>query len=286
MAYLLPRVRVRRWVSHAADALAGVFLPAGCRLCEKLLTSATRIPVCEECLDSFARLPARICAKCGEPLAEGFQNDGFSPQEAGGTGEICRLCESRMYAFDRARSYGLYKDALARAIVMLKFEQIVPLGRWFAERLFEVMVADGALAVDIVVPVPLHLRRERERGYNQVELVAKPLAQGLKVPYRPVLLVRKRPRPDKHILTLRERWDSVRGAFATYPGTRVDNLRVLLVDDVLTTGATLDACAKTLREAGAKSVIGLTIARAARRPMVDSASTRRTGDERRTTRSA
>jgi predicted amidophosphoribosyltransferase len=82
--------------------------------------------------------------------------------------------------------------------------------------------------------------------------------------------MRTRARPDKRILTLEERWESVRGAFATRPGSQVDNLRVLLVDDVLTTGATLDACARALRDAGAKSVLGLTVARAARNPMTNS----------------
>ena len=102
----------------------------------------------------------------------------------------------------------------------------------------------------------------RERGYNQAALIAKPLAKRLGLLYKSVLLTRIRRCPEKHLLTLDERWESVRGAFATRPGSQVDNLRVLLVDDVMTTGATLDSCAKTLREAGAKSVVGLTVARA------------------------
>jgi ComF family protein len=158
---------------------------------------------------------------------------------------------------------------LVRAIVLLKFERVEPLGRWFADRLMEVATRE-AITADVVVPVPLHRQRERERGYNQAELVAKPLARKLGLPYRAVLLTRTKPRPDKHILSLDERWESVRGAFATRPGSKVDNLRVLLVDDVMTTGATLDACAKALRGAGAKSVIGLTVARAARHPAVGS----------------
>jgi ComF family protein len=114
----------------------------------------------------------------------------------------------------------------------------------------------------VVVPVPLHRQRERERGYNHVALIAKPLAKLLRLSYKSVLLTRTRPRPDKHLLSYEERWESVRGAFATRPGSQVDNLRVLLVDDVMTSGATLDSCAKTLRAAGARSVIGLTVARA------------------------
>jgi ComF family protein len=159
----------------------------------------------------------------------------------------------------------VYKDAVVRAILLLKFEQIEPLGAWFAEQLAEVVRAERErLAGDVVVPVPLHRERERERGYNQATLLSKPLARKLRLPHQAVLLMRTRARPEKQVLTLEERWQSVRGAFATRPGIQVDNLRVLLVDDVLTTGATLDACARALREAGAKSVIGLTVARAVR----------------------
>jgi ComF family protein len=189
--------------------------------------------------------------------------------DGGAHGVFCPECQNREYGFDRARSYALYKAGLVRAIVLLKFERIEPLGRWFAARLAEVARRDSLMA-DVVVPVPLHRQREKERGYNQADLIAKPLARKLGLPYRAVLLVRTKPRPDKHILSLEERWDSVRGAFATRPGTQVDNLRVLLIDDVMTTGATLDACAKALRGAGAKSVIGLTVARAARQPAVGS----------------
>jgi ComF family protein len=185
---------------------------------------------------------------------------------------FCPACHDRTYAFERARSFARYEGALVKAILLLKFEQIQPLGRWFARQLAEVVENEKeALGADVVVPVPLHRQREKERGYNQAALISKPLAKGLRLPHKALLLVRTRPRPDKHILTLEERWESVRGAFATRPGSQVDNQRVLLVDDVLTTGATLDACSRALREAGAKSVVGLTVARAVRNPVPSSA---------------
>jgi competence protein ComFC len=258
------RGRPRGWLAEAGDAVVSVFFPAGCRICERLLTRASRVPICEECFASFKALPRRICEVCGALLLAGFWGAQGGAEER----LVCRLCADKTYAFERARSYAVYEGELVRAILLLKFEDMAPLGAWFAERLAEVVRREPeVLEADIVVPVPLHREREKERGYNQADLIARPLAKRLKLPHKAVLLMRTRPRPDKQVLSLEERWESVRGAFATRPGSQVDKLRVLLVDDVLTTGATLDACARALREAGAKSVIGLTVARAIRGPM-------------------
>lgn len=123
------------------------------------------------------------------------------------------------------------------------------------------------LKLPFLEAVPLNRDREKERGHNQAELLSKPLAKILKLPHQGVLLVRKRPRPAKLELTLRERWVAVLGAFEIRPGSQVDNQRFLLLDDVMTTGATLDACSKALRDAGAKSVVALTVARAAHDPL-------------------
>ena len=271
--------RLSGWIAGTGDALVSVFFPADCRICEGLLTRASRVPICEECLASFRVMPTEVCESCGAtletPLSRTPTRAGpldAAPIEKGETeSAVCTICQGRKFGFDRARSYAAYDAALVRAILMLKFERIEPLGAWFAERLVEVVGREReTLEADLVVPVPLHCQRERERGYNQADLIAKPLARRLGLPYRAVLLMRTRPRPDKHLLTQAERWESVRGAFATRPGSQVDKLRVLLVDDVMTTGATLDACARVLRKAGAKSVIGLTVARAVRHAVAGS----------------
>jgi ComF family protein len=152
---------------------------------------------------------------------------------------------------------------MARAVLMLKYGEVTPLGLWFADLLVRLVNENAAgFSADVVVPVPLHPSRLRERGYNQAELIARPLAHLLGIPFQSYLLVRTRPRPDKIKLTRRERWETVRGAYAMHPAAEVDKLRVLLVDDVLTTGATLDACSQALRGAGAVRVAGLTVARA------------------------
>ncbi len=251
------RLPLARWLENFAGALTSVVFPADCRLCDALLTHHLRMPLCETCVASFRRIALPICRSCGQTL--------LLPAEPSENEPVCRDCAEGRFAFQFARSFGVYEGALARAIVLIKYERIEPLGSFFAAPLLElVRIEPRLLAADVVVPVPLHRQSRRDRGYNQVDLFARPLAHRLRLPYRPILLVRSRSRPQKHLLSQEERWEAVRGAFAMRPGGRVDNLRVLLLDDVMTTGATLDACARALREAGAMSVLGLTIARAAR----------------------
>ena len=259
------------------EAIVSVFFPGGCRLCERLLTRASRLPICDDCLAAFPVLPARVCGRCGSPSvpessvgAASLETSADNDDAAAGPSVelVCGECIRRTYAFEAARSYAAYRGALARAIVLLKFERIDPLAAYFADRLVWVAERDG-LSADVVVPVPLHRERQRERGYNQADLISRRVAKRMKLPHKPVLLMRTKARPDKHILSYAERWRVVRGAFATRPGSQVDNKRVLLLDDVVTTGATLDACAKVLLEAGAKSVVGLTVA-AVKRAIVPS----------------
>ena len=250
-------ISATRWLRSLAGALASVVFRSGCRLCEELLTRGDRLPICDACLESFRRIKDGVCPRCGQP----WMHSAGSAED----GAICGQCRARQFAFDAARSFGIYEGNLTRAIVLLKYEEIEPLGAWFAKRLRDVQAAlSQELAADVIVPVRLYRTRERERGFNQVDLFGRPLARNLGLAYRPVLLKRERPRPEKHLLDFDERWAAVRGAFVIREGGRVDNLRILLLDDVMTSGATLDACSRALRDAGAKSVVRLTIARAVR----------------------
>jgi ComF family protein len=239
---------------EALEALLSVLLPAPCRLCDKPLLASGTLPICSACLEALPRMPAPICEQCGRLFHT------FQPAEGGR--QACQLCRRGVYAFDVARSFGVYDDLMVRAVVLLKYHSLKPLGAWFGRQLEQCVASEPeAFAADVVVPVPLHPSRLRERGYNQAELIARPLARRLHLPLRPYLLARTRPRPEKLKLTRRERWLTVRGAYAMRGAGRIDNLRVLLVDDVFTTGATLDACARALKQAGAARVACLTVAR-------------------------
>jgi ComF family protein len=259
-----------------ASSCMSVLIPAPCRICGELLDNASSIPICNQCMAEITPLPEPLCQCCGRPL----KRPGAWDEEAGAGGAesepqeielelagrslppVCRLCMIGTYSFERARSFGIYNDVLRGAILLLKYEEVTRLGSWFGARLAELVRKEfGGLRFDLVVPVPIDADRRRERGYNQAELLAKPLSRALSLPLLPSLLLRTRPRPPKLLLSRSERWRSVRGAFATREGAKVDKLRILLVDDVFTTGATLNACARTLRQAGALSVCGLTVAR-------------------------
>jgi ComF family protein len=248
---------VRSHFRGMCEALASLAFPAPCRICSRILDTCSPIPFCHACMDALTQaLPEPLCAQCGRPIVSAAAAEGISlPQ--------CHLCRSQVYAFDFARSFGTYTPRMSRAILLLKYGNVAPLGAWFARRLADLVEREPErFAADAVVPVPLDRGRLRERGYNQAELIAKPLARLLGIPFRSYLLVRTRPRPNQLRLTRRERWETVRGAYATHKTAQVDKLRVLLVDDVFTTGATLDACSRALKGAGAARVVGLTVARA------------------------
>jgi ComF family protein len=189
------------------------------------------------------------------------------PQEKA---ELCPQCarnfsDQRPSPIDGMRAVAYLEGSIRQAIYGLKYDYIrdlaIPLGEMLAET-----YRNAPLPVDVIVPVPLHRRRKRERGYNQSALLAQQLGAALQVPVRLDLLRRHRYTRSQTRLNPQQRSQNVRGAFscATQPGVTqaIDGRRLLLIDDVLTTGATLRACAQVLRDKGARSIWALTLARA------------------------
>src|SRR5271170_2401199 len=108
---------------EALGALASVLFPAPCRICGEALTNASRIPICEPCLASFEKIASPLCERCGRPFPSLTAGDAIRP--------LCRLCRVNFYAFDRARSFAIYDDALVEAVMLLKYEEVPQLGVWF-----------------------------------------------------------------------------------------------------------------------------------------------------------
>jgi len=175
---------------------------------------------------------------------------------------VCDACRADPPAYDRARAAFRFAEPVRQMILDFKFARAVHL----AEDLAEALAGAArtwleAEAVDLVVPVPLHPNRFRERGYNQSALLAEPLAERLDRRFDLTSLVRVRDTPHQSRLDAKERRANLRGAFSCR-GAYVRGRTVLLVDDVATTGTTLSACAEALKRAGAARVWCLTLARA------------------------
>ena len=134
--------------------------------------TANLIPICNTSLNSFEKLAGPGCRQCGRPF--------ISPVAAQMQSLLCHLCRRGVYAFHLARSFANYNDSMARAIILLKYDAVTRLGNWFASQLSELIARHPeTIPADVVVPVPLHPLRLRERGYNQAELIARPLAKLL-----------------------------------------------------------------------------------------------------------
>ena len=182
-------------------------------------------------------------------------------------GQICIQCEESRPRFDRAVAHGEYQDALRGLIHLLKYQAVRPAARPLGLALASALrplLADypGDL---LLVPVPLHHARRRSRGYNQAELIARAALRALRDPrlvLNPKALVRTRFTESQTGFTREERRRNLRGAFAVSNPARVRGRLVVLVDDVLTTGATADECSRILLRAGARQVLVATAARA------------------------
>lgn len=228
-------------------------------MCGELLTTATRIPVCPRCWGQLRPLELPfVCVCCQRRLSAAHQP---ADREL-----LCGVCRRGLNEFDRLRSFGAFDGVLRDLLHLFKYNRVAPLARPLAQLLAVVVHQEPALGqVDMVVPVPLYPRRERARGYNQAELLARELAHALDLPIAPSALARIRDTASQTGLTPRQRRENVRGAFAVRKlrdgRSQVKGKRILLIDDVATTGATLNACARTLKRAGAARVEAATVAR-------------------------
>ena len=253
------------WAERAAATLFFTFFPADCRICGFPLLRASRLPVCETCLTALRPLEGSYCAVCGEALHRPACTD---PLEADHGESRCRLCQRVDPPFERAVAYGSYDRELRDLIHLLKFQQVRPaaavLGRMLAETIanLEQAMPVGRIAV---VPVPLHKRKQAQRGFNQAEMIARAALQRLARPKRFELstgvLVRRCETGSQIGLTRHERRENLRGAFAVSDPSRILKRDILLIDDVLTTGTTAAECAWVLLGAGAARVWVATAAR-------------------------
>ena len=243
--------------------LLNLIFPDDCRVCGEFLQEFSRVPVCGKCLAEPEPLIAEyFCVACRMPFVNRFPLDE--------TGR-CALCRLGLRGFDAVYSYGSYEGSLRELVHLFKYSGVRPLARTFGEFLAQALPREASF--DAVVPMPLHWFKQWQRGFNQSELLAREIGKKWNVPVRNVIRRKKATRPQAG-LTNAKRRVNVSGAFElagrkVAHGKPLEGMRVLLVDDVVTTGATASACARVLKRAGAAHVALLALARTDRRHAVE-----------------
>jgi ComF family protein len=253
---------VARVLRSPLDAVFSAVYPSSCSLCGTPLPHLSYAPICDVCWTEIPAVSpdALGCARCGDLL------DTANRQH-------CRSCSLAEPAFSKAVFYGLYRGRMREAIHALKYERLTPASRRMGGMLAEAIgQLDGEAPREmLVVPIPLHRRKASERGFNQTRLLAKHALAVLKrtrPDWRLTLgarvLVRTRNTESQAGLVPRKRRANLRRAFRVTAPETVKGRHVLIVDDILTTGATARAAALALRQAGAETVWVATLARARR----------------------
>lgn len=236
-------------LSHVTDPLLSLIYPQGCTVCHENVEKRFDGVACAKCWSETRIFDGSemLCGKCGAYFGE----------KAAPIDIYCRKCDD--YFFDKAFALGIYEKALAASIISLKTAP--HLTNRIAEHIKN-RVVDFA-NIDLIVPTPLSKERKLERGFNQAEIVARKIAKIIRKPVDPHSLERHL---HTHIHRLgmdqKARELSVRNAFSVTRPKLISNKSVLLVDDVLTSGATASFCAKVLKKNGARKVIVFTLARA------------------------
>jgi competence protein ComFC len=234
---------------RTCDALVGLFFPPHCSACQA--DTDAGVHLCAGCAEGARRIEAPFCRVCSQPF-EGAITSEF----------ICSNCGDRRFHFDCAvapyLSHGVVRDFIHRFKYDGDYHLRHPLAEWAA-----VALDDERLRVqpyDAFIPVPLHRARKRERGFNQAEVLASLLARRTGTPLCNELQ-RTRYTTTQTRLDRHERMENLRGAFRVRQAAAVQRRHLILVDDVFTTGSTVEECARVLMQAGAASVRALTVAR-------------------------
>jgi competence protein ComFC len=239
------------WLSRTSRWFLDLIFPPVCPVCQSLVRDTGEdLIICPDCHKAIKLVRPPYCPRCGLPYPSGEAH-------------LCAPCLTERWYFEVHRTCALYEGALKEAIHRFKYGGVFPLARVFGDLLQPVLyVLAGDYPIDVMVPVPLHISRLRERGFNQAFLLVKELSKRTGILYQERVLRKIKDTPDQITLKKRERRKNLRGAFQVQDQEAIEGKAVVLVDDVYTTGATVNECSRTLMAAGAKQVAVLTVARA------------------------
>lgn len=233
--------------SRIWGAICDFLFPSVCLVCEHDTDGES---LCEECLSSIQVIERGFCQLCGKPLERKRRS------------HVCAECVRKPLALSRVRAWARFTHPLDKLVYTFKYSRFSKLAGFFSRRLALVVRGDGLLSTaDALVPIPLHPAKTWWRGYNQSRLLAQAISRDTGIPMKDCLKRRRMTRTQTR-LSAAERRRNVHGAFTLKPRadpSAIQGQRLILLDDVITSGSTLDAAAEVLLDAGAEAVYGLTI---------------------------
>ncbi|HTY08170.1 MAG TPA: double zinc ribbon domain-containing protein [Candidatus Edwardsbacteria bacterium] len=252
--------RLSRHVGPLLDSLVDFVFPPFCAACRRRMPGRERGAICPDCWQAYRRWPEGSCQRCGQPLPEApLPKDLAANQDE----VLCQRCRIPGWSCAAVRTPGPFEKPVADAVHLLKYSDRRAVAATLAGLMAAAAGADPRYRrADLVLAVPLHGARQRERGYNQAQLLAAEVGRIMGKPCPERVLARIRHTGSQTKLDREQRQDNVRDIFAVRRPARVQGATVILVDDVLTTGATIGSCGQALLRAGAAQVLALTAAAA------------------------
>lgn len=222
--------------------------PPFCPICERELKGNERL-ICNDCYNSVRLIEAPFCRRCGAPLKN--------------NGKPCVYCKNNHFHFSRVRALGTFSSPLSEMIHLLKYDRKTSIAEHLGILLGNLLLSDPELSsANTIIPIPLHKTRMRERGYNQSRLLAEMVSSISHKRLSINAVIRAKATKSQTQLAPGERAKNLKDAFTVVSKEMVKNRKIIVVDDVMTSGATLDEISKPLLEAGAETVYGLILARA------------------------
>ena len=242
----------QKMIKATFDSLLSFFFPSQCKICHSPLRSYQEKYVCARCFSGI-EIVSCCCKKCGFPL---------SPSFAEVENPLCKDCQKKRRQFHLSRSATPFQGVILECIHLFKYNKKMGLAKPLGDLMLKALCSFWPdLEIDLILPVPLHPDKEDNRGFNQAYLLARQISKGIKMPAVKGNLQRVVNTASQTSLSPKERLKNVKGAFKVKRPEALRGKKILLVDDVFTTGATIEECSRALKSAGVREVNVFTLAR-------------------------
>jgi len=243
-------------IKYIKEGFLNFVFPLNCKICKKPIQESKGYSICEDCFKTIELIEQPYCIKCGKPLVP---TDFFKQNRE----ILCLDCKIKKYSFEFSRSTGIYDKVLKKCIHLFKYYGEKKLAKALGKLMVDYLLKNGEFEnkLDLIIPVPLHKNDLKKRGFNQSVLLGKVVGDYFSIPVRESVLVKKKLTPFQVNLSKKERSKNILRAFSVEKPKEIKGKNILILDDVFTTGSTVEECAKELMKARAKNIFVLTLAR-------------------------